>query len=264
MTVDKLKLELMALRLAQESSNRAEGDSSSGVYPQSDSSDLAKEVELKEARDRMEEAKMAIVSLEDQLGDLRFSLQQKSAEVASLQGVVRLKEDSYESECAELRVKADNLRLEVIHLTRKLDRMSEEKNSYRRQVQDMNLALKTSLEHIKRLRSTNPLGSSSTTDDDESTWSELLSRSKNSGHNQAKNLSSLQHCLASLKSEMAVLQKKLAPSSSNPNSGSSSAASSNPNSPLKTLKNGHLTNNAKQKLHDGEQEEQEISERHLS
>ena len=42
--------------------------------------------------------------------------------------------------------------MEIVNLSKKVDKLSEEKNQYRAQVQDMNVALKNSLEHIKRLR----------------------------------------------------------------------------------------------------------------
>ena len=81
----------------------------------------------------------------------------------------------------------------------------------------MNMALKNSLEHIKRLRSIKPL-------ENPEEWNELilnsarkLSNSSNPENSvqQKQNLANLQNCLASLKYEMAVLQKKLAPSSAN-------------------------------------------------
>ena len=93
----------------------------------------------------------------------------------------------------------------------------------------MNIALKNSLEHIKRLRakaskSTGQLSASrsgcaspkstassaeASLDEREADLAELLQRTSTPA---GKNLSHLQNCLASLKSEMAVLQSRLAPS----------------------------------------------------
>ena len=111
--------------------------------------------------------------------------------------------------------------------------VAEERNSYRNQVHEMNIALKNSLEHIKRLRAkaarsssgrqsaslsrcTSPKSIGSSTeaslDERESDLNELLHRTSTPA---GKNLSHLQNCLASLKSEMAVLQSRLAPAASN-------------------------------------------------
>merc|ERR1719273_1574934 len=156
-------------------------------------------------------------SIEDHLAEVKFQLKQKSAEVTSLQSVLKTKEESYESEVMELRSKSDHLRLELVNLTRKVDKLSEEKNGYRAQVQDMNMALKNSLEHIKRLRTARS--------ENHDEWNELLTSASHKfptpsepNQVQKQNLVNLQNCLASLKYEMAVLQKKLAPSASNSNS----------------------------------------------
>ena len=58
---------------------------------------------------------------------------------------LKAREESYQSEVTELRSKSDYLRLELVNLTRKVDKLSEEKNGYRAQVQDMNMALKNRL-----------------------------------------------------------------------------------------------------------------------
>jgi chromosome segregation ATPase len=199
-------------------------------------SDLNKELqfkieELKEANMASEDARWTISGLEDQLAEVKFNLKQKLSEVNSLQSVLQVKDESYASEVTELRSKCDNLRLEIVNLSRKVDKLSEEKNSYRSQVQDMTIALKNSLEHIKRLRSSRPptaLSPSSITtlnsdDSEDNSWSEMLSSSKKlvtatstaSDSVQRQNLTNLQNCLASLKYEMAILQNKLAPSATN-------------------------------------------------
>ena len=69
--------------------------------------------------------------------------------MASMQSVLKTRDESYQAEVTELRSKSDYLRLELVNLTRKVDKLSEEKNGYRAQVQDMNMALKNRLElHI--------------------------------------------------------------------------------------------------------------------
>ncbi len=164
------------------------------------------------------------------LEGFRFS-KKVVAELTGLQSIIKAKEETYNTEVSELRSKGDCLRLELVNLTRKVDRLSEEKNGYRAQVQDMNMALKNSLEHIKRLRtSAIQLKAESNGQD----WNDFLLLStisqkipssttavvtescknglKSEDENNKQNLVSLQSCLASLKYEMAVLQKKLAPS----------------------------------------------------
>ena len=96
----------------------------------------------------------------------------------------------------------------------------------------MNIALRNSLEHIKRLRTKAARSSSgrqstslsrctspkslcssneASLEERESDIKELLQRTTTPA---GKNLAHLQNCLASLKSEMAVLQSRLAPSAS--------------------------------------------------
>lgn len=106
--------------------------------------------QLCEVKSAYEDSRMSINSLEDQLNEVRFHLRQKNSECLNLQSLLKVKEESYQSELNEIRSKSDNLRIELINLTKKLDKLSEEKNGYRAQVQDMNVALKNSLEHIKR------------------------------------------------------------------------------------------------------------------
>ena len=113
--------------------------------------------------------------------------------------------------------------------------VAEERNSYRNQVHEMNIALKNSLEHIKRLRAkaaksspsrpstslsrcTSPKSIASSTEtslsEREADLNDLIQRTTTPA---GKNLSHLQNCLASLKSEMAVLQSRLAPQANGTN-----------------------------------------------
>ena len=141
-----------------------------------------------------------------------FTYSQKQSEVQGLKTMLKTKEESSQFETNELRSKCDSLRTEVVNLSGKIDKLSEEKNQYRSQVQEMNIALKNSLEHIKRLRCTQ-----STTSDEFDVDSDLVSLKSDQVMEEIKkpNLVNLQNCLASLKYEMAILQKKLAPSTTN-------------------------------------------------
>ena len=65
--------------------------------------------------------------------------------------MLKTKEESSQFETNELRSKCDSLRTEVVNLSGKIDKLSEEKNQYRSQVQEMNIALKNSLEHHVKL-----------------------------------------------------------------------------------------------------------------
>jgi chromosome segregation ATPase len=108
--------------------------------------------QVKETHKTLEESERIINGLKDQSTELRFQLTQKQSEITSLQHLLKTKEESCHFETNELRSKCDSLRTEIVNLSKKIDRLSEEKNQYRAQVQDMNVALKNSLEHIKRLR----------------------------------------------------------------------------------------------------------------
>ena len=93
--------------------------------------------------------------MKDKIAELKFQLSKKQSEMTSLQNMLITKDESSLVEINELRLKCDSLRMEVVNLSRKIDKLSEEKNQYRAQVHDMNIALKNSLEHIKRLRTKN-------------------------------------------------------------------------------------------------------------
>lgn len=221
-----LRVDRRSLRTGLETANltidNLKSDKSSPEKPLISSSDddleLCRELEvtrsqLKDALACLEDSKRSVSKLEDQASEVSFHLKQKTSELKSLQTVVKLRDESYHSEVSDLRSKCDNLRAEVVNLTRKVDRLSEEKNNYRAQVQDMNTALKTSLEQIKRLRSR------PSSEDDHADWNDLLLSRKMAASNeslaQKQNLTNLHNCLATLKYEMAVLQRKLAPSAKN-------------------------------------------------
>lgn len=152
--------------------------------------------------------------MKDQTTELRFQLTQKQAEITSLQHLLKTKEESCHFETNELRSKCDSLRMEIVNLSKKIDRLSEEKNQYRAQVQDMNVALKNSLEHIKRLRTQSSSLEELAGQEFEQN-AEVLEDMNQGADVKKPNLTNLTNCLSTLKYEMAILQKKLAPSTSN-------------------------------------------------
>ena len=153
----------------------------------------------------------------------RDSLQTRKAAIFSTHNVQRCefyfpdllktKEESCQFETNELRSKCDSLRMEIVNLSKKIDRLSEEKNQYRAQVQDMNVALKNSLEHIKRLRTQTSSLEEFGQEFEQNV--EVLEDSNQEAIKNKPNLTNLTNCLSTLKYEMAILQKKLAPSTSN-------------------------------------------------
>jgi uncharacterized coiled-coil DUF342 family protein len=166
--------------------------------------------QVKETHKTLEESERIINGLKDQSTELRFQLTQKQSEITSLQHLLKTKEESCHFETNELRSKCDSLRTEIVNLSKKIDRLSEEKNQYRAQVQDMNVALKNSLEHIKRLRTQ----SSSLEELGQEFEQNAQVLEDNQEAVKKPNLTNLTNCLSTLKYEMAILQKKLAPSTS--------------------------------------------------
>ena len=139
MTIDKLRIELLEAK--KEPVKAIEQ-----ILDGANHTDFElNQARLTEVKSTYEDAKRTISQLEDHLAEVRFQLKQKNAETTSLQSVLKAREESYQSEVTELRSKSDYLRLELVNLTRKVDKLSEEKNGYRAQVQDMNMALKNRL-----------------------------------------------------------------------------------------------------------------------
>ena len=165
-----------------------------------------------------EDGQRVILGLENQVTELKLQLAQRASELDKFQGILKAKEEAYTVEREELKNNSDHFRAELVSMALKMDKLSEEKKNYRTQVQDMNVALKNSLEHIKRLRTQQPL----LVQTKEENFDHVLeTKVGNSSEAQKSNLTNLQNCLKSLKYEMAVLHKRLAPSV--PNSPSKSA-----------------------------------------
>ena len=139
MTIDKLRIELLEAK--KEPVKEIEQ-----ILDDANHTDFElNQARLTEVKSTYEDAKRTISQLEDHLAEVKFQLKQKNTETTSLQSVLKAREESYQSEVTELRSKSDYLRLEFVNLTRKVDKLSEEKNGYRAQVQDMNMALKNRL-----------------------------------------------------------------------------------------------------------------------
>ena len=169
-----------------------------------------------------EDGKRVILTLEDQVNQLKFQLEKKISELEALQDILKAKEETFATERNELKSASDHFRAELVSMALKMDKLSEEKKNYRNQVQDMNIALKNSLEHIKRLRTTQLVQAD--LEDLAAGETNLENKIQTNPDLQRHNLTNLQNCLKSLKYEMAVLHKRLAPST--------------PNSPSKCAKDG--------------------------
>ena len=200
LTSEKNQLELPVARQQQEQrqTNNNNEDMSSTTH---------KDMRIKELEHVLDENKRSICSLEDHISTLKFHLQQKGNELDDARNVLKVSNEKFETNMERMRDLQESLRAELAGHLQNVESLTEERNSYKNQVQEMNFALKNSLNHIKDLRSkaSNP---SSPTSLDDSAWTDLLARTSTS---PGRNLSNLQNCLASLKAEMAILQSKLAP-----------------------------------------------------
>ena len=155
-----------------------------------------------------EDGKRVILTLEDQVNQLKFQLEKKISELEALQDILKAKEETFATERNELKSTSDHFRAELVSMALKMDKLSEEK--------------KNSLEHIKRLRTTQLVQAD--LEDLAAGETNLENKIQTNPDLQRHNLTNLQNCLKSLKYEMAVLHKRLAPST--------------PNSPSKCAKDG--------------------------
>ncbi len=165
----------------------------------------------------LEEKGRSISSLEDHVGTLKFSLQQREAELEEARSLLRLGIERQEAAAERAREAHEVLRLELAEQRRASESLAEERSNYRAQVQQMNLALRNGLEHIRQLRSKASCpGSPSTSASSRSIEDPFgmmadVPPPPGLAPPPARNLSNLQACLASLKAEMALLQTRLAP-----------------------------------------------------
>jgi hypothetical protein len=107
------------------------------------------------------------------------------------------------------------VRTELKETTLTLEAVTDERNGYKAQVQQMNLALRNGLEHIKLLRGKVGLQQSSSPasfSPPPSSGAAVLPSTSMS----RPDLGGLQTCLATLRAEMALLQSRLAPQSASP------------------------------------------------
>jgi len=166
----------------------------------------------------LDESTRSLAVTEDHANTLRFSLSQREAELEEARSLFLAATCRHEAAAERARETQEALRVELREATRAADILAEERNGYRAQTLQMNLALRNGLEHIKLLRG------------------------KVGQHGQAEpsasspcasarpELGGLQSCLASLRAEMAVLQSRLAPAS--PSHRPASASSETVTAPI--------------------------------
>ncbi len=174
---------------------------------------------LREMERLLEEKRRSACGLEDHVATLKFSLRQREAEVEEVRALLRAGSERQEAAAERARDAQEALRMELADQRREAEALAQERANYRAQVQQMNLALRNGLEHIRQLRTKASCPGSPST-------SSAASSHRGGGGGiddpfgllpdgvatpPAKNLSNLQSCLASLKAEMALLQSRLAP-----------------------------------------------------
>merc|ERR1712029_41227 len=222
LTIAKLENQVTSMKYRQQGSESGPvqtDDSSSHVKLTELRDEMSvRESEIKELRGGREGDAMTISILEDRLRDLTFTLHQTQSELKSTQTMGAVRREGWEREASDLKTKCVEMRREVGELTKKIDNLSVERNACKLQLTEVNMSLRKVIENIKR----------DATDGDGQMSSEeicdclngLITRGK--GEQQAsiaaaasttagKNLSNLRSCLSTLKSEMALLQSRLAP-----------------------------------------------------
>lgn len=170
---------------------------------------------IRELKQIAEERNRRVISLEDRVATLQFQMQQKDTELSEVRNLAKMNVESLEAKLERMKENEASLKAEVESRKRSLEALTEDRNNYRGQVQQMNLALRNSLDHIKQLRSqatSHPPSPSHSGDPNRAlplspNWSP-------SSSSTGRNLSNLQACLASLRAEVSILQSRLAPSSS--------------------------------------------------
>ena len=187
---------------------------------------MRKETEVERLREARESDGMAMSLLEDRLRDLTFTLHQTQSELKSTQTLSEVRREGHEREAEDLKTKCEVLRLELSESVKKFEAISEERNASRLKEAETDRVLKLAMEQLL---------SSKCTEEDiaenqclvcKDLWltlgdlvatrarpaGGLISSSTMSPTSTAgKNLSNLQSCLNTLKGEMALLQRRLAP-----------------------------------------------------
>lgn len=159
--------------------------------------------EVRELEAYLEEKNRSLASLEDHVATLKFQVKAKDKELDEVKKLLAMSNEKHESIVDKFRESESSLRKDFLQQSQLLQTILDERNHYRVQVQQMNLALKNSLDHIKHLRSRASCPASPSPPFD------VMPPSPSK-----QNLTNLQECLSSLKSEMALLQTRLAPAES--------------------------------------------------
>ena len=193
---------------------------------------MRKETEVERLREARESDGMAMSLLEDRLRDLTFTLHQTQSELKSTQTLSEVRREGHEREAEDLKTKCEVLRLELSESIKKFEAISEERNASRLKEAETDRALKLAMEQLLSSKCTE--GSEDAQENIaenqclicKDLWltlgdlvatrarpaGGLISSSAMSPTSTAgKNLSNLQSCLNTLKGEMALLQRRLAP-----------------------------------------------------
>ena len=193
---------------------------------------MRKETEVERLREARESDGMAMSLLEDRLRDLTFTLHQTQSELKSTQTLSEVRREGHEREAEDLKTKCEVLRLELSESIKKFEAISEERNASRLKEAETDRALKLAMEQLLSSKCTE--GSEDAQENIaenqclicKDLWltlgdlvatrarpaGGLISSSAMSPTSTAgKNLANLQSCLNTLKGEMALLQRRLAP-----------------------------------------------------
>ena len=190
---------------------------------------MRKETEVERLREARESDGMAMSLLEDRLRDLTFTLHQTQSELKSTQTLSEVRREGHEREVEDLKTKCEALRLELSESIKKFEAISEERNASRLKEAETDRVLKLAMEQLLSYKCTEDAEEDVaenqclvckdlwlTLGDLVATRARpaggLISSSTMSPTSTAgKNLSNLQSCLNTLKGEMALLQRRLAP-----------------------------------------------------
>ena len=191
---------------------------------------MRKETEVERLREARESDGMALSLLEDRLRDLTFTLHQTQSELKSTQTLSEVRREGHEREAEDLKSKCEVLRLELSESIEKFETISEERNGSRLKEAETDRVLKLAMEQL--LSSKCSEGSEDAQENIaenqclicKDLWLTLgdlvATRARPAGglissmsptSTAGKNLSNLQSCLNTLKGEMALLQRRLAP-----------------------------------------------------
>ncbi|XP_013421878.1 golgin subfamily A member 3 isoform X2 [Lingula anatina] len=172
-------------------------------------------VELERVSRELSEEKAQQAVLVDQIKTLQWQLEQKSQEAKALQDKLTLAEERQKMELQSSQKSLQGLQAELEAAKCELAGTRKEKFSYQAKVSELHDALRSSVEQTKILKSQNTEDAvtgtmasfSLPTDYDIAAIEQLLNQSAPIA--KSRPLENIQTCLASLRSEMTVLQKQL-------------------------------------------------------